>query len=174
MSDDKNPESKWSIIRKQILYPWCSVHRGFPPIFDLSIYECPNCSRAVCGACLFVTEDGVLCKSCVKNSGKEGLKPFYDEKLVSEKRRLYAQILLIVFALFYFGGIAFAMLNPSLEEGIILMLLGAGTLIFGYALMLGSYFILFERKSKESEFELSESELKKLDEEIAESVKRRK
>ncbi|MEM4663186.1 MAG: hypothetical protein QXM75_04140 [Candidatus Diapherotrites archaeon] len=54
---DKDSKKKCSIVSKPILYPWCSAHRGFPSIFDISLYECPKCGSAVCGACLFVTEE---------------------------------------------------------------------------------------------------------------------
>ncbi|MEM4598492.1 MAG: hypothetical protein QW400_02275 [Candidatus Diapherotrites archaeon] len=101
MSDEPYNESekKWSIIRKPILYPWCSAHRGFPPIFDISLYECPKCGSAVCGACLFVTENGVMCKNCAKNA-EDGLRPFYDEKIVSEKKVFYAKILVFFYVFF--------------------------------------------------------------------------
>lgn len=175
MSDEPNNESekKRSIIRKPILYPWCSAHRGFPPIFDISLYECPKCGSAVCGACLFVTEDGVMCKNCAKNA-VDNLRPIYDEKIVSEKRRTYAEILLIVFAIFYFGGVAFIMINVLFEEEKMFLLVEGSIIILGYALMLGAYFVLFRREITKNEVELSEEELRKLDEGIAGSVKSNK
>lgn len=173
-SSDSAEERRWTIKRNQIVPHWCPLHRGFPPIFDLSMYECPKCGRYVCGACLFVTKEGVLCAECVKDIKDNDIRPFYDEKLVSEKRRLYAKILFIVFAPIYFlpiVGIYLAYFVPSFRAHLeMLSYLLAILFVLGTIFLVCAYFAIFQKKKNGPELDISE--LKKLDQEIAESVKK--